>query len=839
MMNSIVLILSAAWLYAAKYVLAFGLPLLLALALTPLVRWACTKAGMIDQPDGRRIHTRPVPRGGGLAVFLAFHLSCGIYFLFLRSVHMDLPGLTVGWWLRILPPSILLAVVGIADDRRGLRPGLKLLGQIAACALAVALGVRLHSLLGVTLAPWLDYSLSIVALVAVINAFNLIDGMDGLAAGLAAIASVGMAGAFVLQSEPNNTVLMLILAGACIGFLRYNFNPASVFLGDTGSMFLGFTLASVAIAQANKTTALAAIGMPLLAFGVPFLDTLLALWRRSLRRGLSEGWGVAVSRGDTDHLHHRLARRGLTQRRVSLILYLANAVAIALGLAMMAWRQAALSIFLLAFMAGAYVVLRHYATVELTESGRILAVGLRRPSRRSLSVMLYPVIDFAILSVGSVVLAGLYAGWSRAAFRDEWTLLFPFLVCLPFLSLVFAGTHRRVWGRARISEFFLTGLTVVGGIVVGDALLQLMQPRPPFHLLGHIVISSSLVVPPILTVRALPRLLQDLLEWTRRHRLERAPGAHRVLVYGAGYGYTLLLRSESFADPDEEQPHIVVGLIDDDRNLHGRTVFGHAVLGGIDDLERLIAEQRVTELVISTFLPEERLCRLVQTATLAGVRVHQWQACLRELSVPSYPIPTPAPCLFRTDAEEVLQDWAIAASTGCTLALPRRETPPPAPVVCTPQSGSRISNADSNPAARFAIPFIEVGQNPPPAGGAMRVLIVDDSALIRERLAAQLNELAGIEIVGQAETMAQAISSLRQLEPHAMTLDLRLPDGNGLDVLRLIQREGLPTAVIVLTGFPYPQYEKRARAAGAYAFLNKASDFSKVADKLKMLIPGH
>jgi DNA-binding NarL/FixJ family response regulator len=121
----------------------------------------------------------------------------------------------------------------------------------------------------------------------------------------------------------------------------------------------------------------------------------------------------------------------------------------------------------------------------------------------------------------------------------------------------------------------------------------------------------------------------------------------------------------------------------------------------------------------------------------------------------------------------------------------------------------------------------------------MRVLIVDDSALIRERLAAQLNELAGIEIVGQAETMAQAISSLRQLEPHAMTLDLRLPDGNGLDVLRLIQREGLPTAVIVLTGFPYPQYEKRARAAGAYAFLNKASDFSKVADKLKMLIPGH
>lgn len=118
----------------------------------------------------------------------------------------------------------------------------------------------------------------------------------------------------------------------------------------------------------------------------------------------------------------------------------------------------------------------------------------------------------------------------------------------------------------------------------------------------------------------------------------------------------------------------------------------------------------------------------------------------------------------------------------------------------------------------------------------MRVLIVDDSKTIRERLAALLNEIAGVELVGQAETVAQAIGALRRLNPDAMTLDLRLPDGNGLDVLRLIQRERLPTAVIVLTSYPYPQYEKRARAAGAYAFLNKATDVAMIPELLRALM---
>ncbi len=118
----------------------------------------------------------------------------------------------------------------------------------------------------------------------------------------------------------------------------------------------------------------------------------------------------------------------------------------------------------------------------------------------------------------------------------------------------------------------------------------------------------------------------------------------------------------------------------------------------------------------------------------------------------------------------------------------------------------------------------------------MRILIIDDAEAIRTRLVALLNEIPGVQIVGQAATVAQAVCALRQLKPDAVTLDLRLPDGNGLDVLRLIHREQLPTAVIVLTNYPHPQYEKRASAAGAYAFLNKARDFSRLPDLLQALI---
>jgi UDP-N-acetylmuramyl pentapeptide phosphotransferase/UDP-N-acetylglucosamine-1-phosphate transferase len=648
---------SSGWAHALKYVAAFAFPLVLSLLLTPVVRWLCLRAGMVDQPGSRRIHDRPIARGGGVAIFLAFHAACAVWFL--GRPDLSLAGLTGAWWMAFLPPSILLLLVGVADDRFGLRPTWKLLGQIAAVGLATALGLRIHSVLWWQLPVWVDIPLTVLVCVAVINAFNLIDGMDGLASGLAAVAALGLAGAFILQRVPGSAMLVLALAGAAAGFLVYNFHPASVFLGDSGSMFLGFTLVSVALTTGNKSTAAATLGIPLLAFGVPVLDTLLAIWRRSIRkRILKDNGGAAMSRGDLDHLHHRLARRGLTQRRVAGLLYLTNAAAIAAGIAMMVWSQVAVSIFLVAFVVGAYVVFRHYAGVEMTESGRLLAAGLRRPAKRSLPVLLYPAIDFAVLSVAMTLGIEPHLESASNGFREQWLACFPFLVCVPFLALASAGTYRRVWSRARVSEFAGTGIALAGGVTIGAALLNLVVPLQTHDLVACIVVVAGLGGPALLGIRALPRLVQDVLGWTRRQRLASDPAAHRVLVYGAGYGYTLLMRYEAFEHPDREAPHIVVGLIDDDRNLRGRVVYGHPVLGGVDDLPRIVAEQKVDELIVSTLLSDAKLARVLDTAASAGVEVCQWVAGLHQVAAgrrcaaatgpqtfppPGFVLPAPAP----------------------------------------------------------------------------------------------------------------------------------------------------------------------------------------------------
>ncbi len=622
---------SAGWGQAAKYVAAFLVPLGLSLVLTPLVRWLCAKACMVDRPGERRIHERPVPRGGGIAIFLSFHAVCALWFVGMPGV--SLAGLTADWWAAFVPPSALLLLVGVADDRFGLRPSIKLLGQVASAALAVLLGLQMGTILWWTLPPWVDALLTVLVCVAVINAFNLIDGMDGLASGLAAVASLGMAGAFILQRNPASAMLVLALAGASAGFLVYNFHPASVFLGDSGSMFLGFTLASIALTTSSKSTAMAALGIPLLAFGVPVLDTLLAIWRRSIRKQyLRDRGGAAVSRGDLDHLHHRLARKGLTQRRVAGLLYLTNGAGILAGLAMLTWKQGAVSIFLIAFVVGTYVIFRHYASVEMAESGRLLAAGLRRPARRSVPALLYPAVDFGLLALALTVGIEHDLATNAASFKERWLAAFPCLVCVPFLALAATGNYRRVWSRARVSEFAVAGIAVGGGVVIGAALLNLVDPMGPGTLVGTIAVVAGLGGPAVLGIRALPRLIQDAMAWSRRQRMANAPDAHRILIYGAGYGYTLMMRHDSFEHPDRESPRIVVGLIDDDPNLRNRVVFGHRILGGIGDLERVTRDLKVDEVVLSTPLGDDRRARILEIAVQAGFAVSQWAVSMQQIA---------------------------------------------------------------------------------------------------------------------------------------------------------------------------------------------------------------
>jgi UDP-GlcNAc:undecaprenyl-phosphate GlcNAc-1-phosphate transferase len=305
-----------------KYVFVFLLGLVVTFLLTPLVIRLARRIGMMDAPDERRIHTGIIPRGGGLAVFIGFHVACAaVYFVpwtpFVTTME-------VSWWLKFLPPSVFLVVVGVADDRWGMQPRVKLGCQIVAALGLYAGGVHLGHLLYFPL-PWpVDCFLTVLWCVGFMNAFNLIDGLDGLAAGLGIITAAGVAGSMLIRHLPGDALVLLGLMGACLGFLRYNFPPARIYLGDGGAYFLGFLIGIMTIVSSQKGTVVAAMMAPLFVLALPILDTTLAIVRRGVQ-------GLPVFRPDRRHIHHRLLETGVPQRTIVLGVYAFTAVFLGLG----------------------------------------------------------------------------------------------------------------------------------------------------------------------------------------------------------------------------------------------------------------------------------------------------------------------------------------------------------------------------------------------------------------------------------------------------------------------------------------------------------------------------
>ncbi|GBD08038.1 putative undecaprenyl-phosphate N-acetylglucosaminyl 1-phosphate transferase [Candidatus Thermoflexus japonica] len=287
--------------------------MVIAMLATPVARAVAFRIGMVDHPAPRKLHTRPIPLLGGVALYLAVLIA-----LLVLEDRYNLPQLA-----GILVGATAISFLGIWDDRWGLRPLIKLAGQIAVAGAVMATGVM------VSLFPWpiLNVLITLLWLVGITNAFNLIDNMDGLSGGIGAVS----AAFFLLLAALNGQYLVGALSaavlGACIGFLRYNFNPASIFMGDAGSLFLGFLMAVLGIKlRFPNNVAFVTWMVPVLVLGIPIFDTALVVFSR-LRRGLNP-----LTTPGKDHLSHRLVRAGMTHREAVLILYLAQATLGALAL---------------------------------------------------------------------------------------------------------------------------------------------------------------------------------------------------------------------------------------------------------------------------------------------------------------------------------------------------------------------------------------------------------------------------------------------------------------------------------------------------------------------------
>lgn len=276
--------------------------LLLAVGLTPLMRQLALRLGVTDQPNARKVHTNPVPLLGGAAIYIAFIVAL-LIFADKRYVP-QVVGIFVG--------ASLVSLMGVVDDRWGLGSYVKLGGQIVAALILVYSGVQtslFHN--------WLDIALTVVWVVGITNAMNLLDNMDGLSGGIATIAATFFTLLAALSNQYLVGALAAALAGACVGFLFYNWNPAHIFMGDTGSLFLGFLLSAVAIklrfpSNSNTITWM----IPVMVLGVPIFDTTLVFVSR-LRRGLNP-----LTTPGKDHLSHRLALLTGSRREAVLICYL-------------------------------------------------------------------------------------------------------------------------------------------------------------------------------------------------------------------------------------------------------------------------------------------------------------------------------------------------------------------------------------------------------------------------------------------------------------------------------------------------------------------------------------
>ncbi|HVR40026.1 MAG TPA: hypothetical protein VMU84_13095 [Thermoanaerobaculia bacterium] len=584
-------------LHDPRFWIPVSIALAASIALTPIVRTMARRYGVVARPKSDRWHKKPTAMLGGVAIFLA--VAAGILFGIGPSKFN---------WI-ILASSAVLAVFGLLDDFFEFKPYQKLIVQIMCAAGVVHGGLMLH---WTGFVPF-NQALTIVWIVGITNAVNLLDNMDGLAAGIGAIASFFLALNFFSLGQSVEGTAIMVLAAALVGFLVYNSNPASIFMGDCGSMFIGFFLAATALLTTTAGRArsfIPVIAVPVLTFLIPIFDTTLVALMRKLA-------GRSVSKGGRDHTSHRLVALGLSERRAVWLLYGLGAISGFLALQVRHWQAhesiaAVVGVIVILTMAGTYLGgVKVYGPDETREQPLVeflvdisykrrmfevlldvtliglahyLAYTLRfgRLSEDSVNLNYFglsvPVIVF--VKIGVFLAMGVYRGlWRYTSLHDVWTLVkacFVASVCSVLLIVYLFG-----WYGFSRSVFILDGLLLVMMVVVS---------RNAFRLVRRVI--------PALNVSQ----------------------GRRVLIYGAGDAGELLYR-ELFNNQDLQ--YAPVGFIDDDLKKAGKVMYGLKVFSGAE-LAKVCESERVEEVVLSTSrVGHARLTDIARICDRIGVPLRQ------------------------------------------------------------------------------------------------------------------------------------------------------------------------------------------------------------------------
>lgn len=617
--------------------IATVLPLVLTLAITPVVIRMAHLIGAIDRPGARKAHSVPTPRLGGVAVSIAF--ACATLLLMRWDAVLPFPLWMQGSQGTMLAVALVLVVLlGVWDDIRELRPLQKLIVQIVLSTVVYMAGFHVSGITDpfgdgkLDLGP-LDYPVTVIWIVGVTNAINLIDGLDGLASGVSAIALLTMVPIAVMHEDTGTAVVALILTGAVLGFLRYNFNPARVFLGDSGSLFLGFMLALLSLRSSTKSTTAFAILVPIVALGLPIMDTLLSMLRRLLRSFLhpqervpgGTAWLRSMFIPDRGHIHHQLLARGFSHRHAVLVLYLVSCL-LGAGAFVITIANNAEAVFVLLVVGIALVVgirqLRYHEMAVL-QNGVLLPIFDAQVVNRNVFQVFLDIV-FIIAAYGGAHL--IHDGGNHGhGIHPSLVLTITVNGFIQFAVFGLMGTY-----RFSLRQFTLPdGLAITKTVAVAVGSSALIFSLPPFRLphvdLTTIVLDFYILLTLTIGSRFSFRVLSHIF---RRNR----EGARRILIYGADRNGILALQRILDAELEFVTP---AGFLDDRPSVEGKHVNGYPVFGGHWKLERLVRRRSIKEVLLSgDDIKPEVLRRLTATAVRLGLSIRQFNIRFEEVVAP-------------------------------------------------------------------------------------------------------------------------------------------------------------------------------------------------------------
>jgi UDP-GlcNAc:undecaprenyl-phosphate GlcNAc-1-phosphate transferase len=606
--------------FSSFSILAVAASAIMALGFTPLVRTLARRYGMVAKPKTDRWHKKSTAMFGGVAIWLAVVVS---YLIFIRPfTSVDwrhFPGSFVDV---VIGASTFLFLVGLADDFFHTKPYQKLIGQVMGSAFIIYYGLTL---------PWTGYSalnivLTIFWLIGITNAVNLLDNMDGLASGIAIIASGFLALSFMTSGHLTEALLLLTFGGALLGFLVYNSTPASIFMGDCGSMFIGFFLASAALVNVSggrSRSILPVLAVPILVLFIPIFDTTFVTILRKLS-------GRAASQGGRDHTSHRLVALGMSERHAVWMLYGLAALS---GFLALLVQSVKLDVSLAA-IAGFTVVLTllgvYLAGVRVyDETEEALAAG-----DNSLYAFL---IDFSykrrIFEVLLDVILILLAYWSAYAVKfgalsgsTAWKLFLrtlPVLVFMKMASFLVMGVYRGIWRYTSLDD-----LIVFAKAVILSSVLSVLAVLFAFRFEGFsrtvFIIDGILMFMFLTGSRLAFRLFRQVIP------VSKSGDGRRVLIYGAGDGGELVLRELMNNRALKYSP---VGFLDDDPAKNGKLIHGFKVYGDNGNLSAVCKQHDVDEVLISSSkMAEERLKEILDFCQAQNILVKRMRITIEDLS---------------------------------------------------------------------------------------------------------------------------------------------------------------------------------------------------------------